>query len=179
MKRNMKKKHFTSEGEYELQKLRLAHLVYIEISTRIIYTSRTSINFAEFLNICFPLIEGLREAMRSATSSRLMLDPLFLQTGSVIADVLSLQDKWNFGYTNWLSNFKSRNPNAKKIFEDPKRHVYEDIQSFFTKSDEMSSDIVTLIVVLNQLEANASAVITRYNDLTLGEPKNIFQRIFK
>jgi hypothetical protein len=150
---------WTSEGEWRSAQFKLAQRVYIEISTRNIYRRGDPINFAEFLNVCFPMIEGLRDALRLNDCPVVATSSFASRVNTLITDLLRFEDKWNFTYSQWLNAFKGKNPEVKKLLMNGESYAYEDVQSFMRSGEKLYDDISEVIVSLESMTAFAADIM--------------------
>jgi hypothetical protein len=144
------------QGKWRSEEFKLAQRVYIEISTRNIYERGGKINFAEFLNACFPMIEGLREALRQNACPVVATSPFASKVRVTIVTLLDLEDKWHFAYSQWLAAFKAKNPEVKKLLLNGDSFVYEDVQSFMRNGEKLYEDISDVIDFLNSVMTYSS-----------------------
>ena len=134
-------------------------LVYVEIATRFGWmwtTAGGSINFSEFINNCHPFIEALRSCLRTHCSSASSKDVIALTQ-----EIGAFLDKWTAAYTGWLSDFKSRSPNAKVIVRRSNEWMYEEIQTFYGNSTELYDDITLLLGKIKKVSNNFEAKLEK------------------
>jgi hypothetical protein len=138
------------------EKFRLAHLIRTEITTRLIYKRNTPINIAEFLNICFPLIEGVRSAIRLVQCPNVASSELALAAEYALLNTLELLDKWHYPYTTWIRSASASNNQIKKILGECQDHSYESVQTFCPSSGAIIDDIITLLALYEELASAAT-----------------------
>ncbi len=165
-------------GESLCELYLLAHLVRTEIETRLIYRKNTAINIAEFFNICFPMVEGLRSALRQVKCAQTANSSLAESTEYAITNTLELLDKWHYSYTTWLRTITASESQVKKVFLQCEPHSYENVQTFCQHSVQITEDIKTLIEVLESTRNHAEATLAsiRLTPVT-GQPKSWWQRL--
>ena len=122
----------------------LARYLAIEVESRFgkYYRGNGRINFLEFFNDCFQVIEGMRSGLRQFPESS---DQNIGVVIGIIREIYDVLDAWHLSYATWYGGFKTHAKQFRELGQSGRSHLFYDVQTFFPKAAEVEEDIRSLV----------------------------------